>query len=181
MKAICLAVFLMAAPLSVFAANGSGWNLGLALMYQSYKTDSNGTTSESTQTDYDIKFGYLMTSGLYLGVIYDNQTHGGGGSSYPTRTGYGAVVGYHTGNWTFDLDYYLSSTRNSSATTSYTGGTNMQVDIGYDIPLSSSFYLGWQLAYRMYAYNSVTNNGTSSSTDFKMTEIQPLIRLGFNF
>lgn len=186
MKKFILAAMLLV-PMKVFAySSGDAFHFGLSLFQQSVTLDGpnlSSPASTSTQTAYDLKLGYLMSS-IYLGAMYTVDGSSSGGVISPTRTGLGATVGYHSNGWVIDLTYFLSATYKQvgSANDSLTGGSGFGLDVGYNFMLSDNFYLGLELSYKSYSYTKYSSGtGAETSVTNNYSGYRPMMNLGLLF
>lgn len=180
MKRILMSLALSLCATPAFAAmGGSGFHLGLsALKYDvTAKGDAlGGGESKDHRTHLDFKLGYLMSNSFYVGLLHSNFSHNTSTDS-PSRAATGVSVGYHSGGLYFDLNYFATAEYKISGTASYKEGSGFGADFGYNVPMSSSFYLGFQLSYKSLEYKKI--NDVSSTNTF--TELAPMFNLGFYF
>jgi len=157
---------------------GGGWLLGIDFSHISSKAETvtSGVTAsgESSTSIYDVSIGSLMSSGLYLGVLYSTQ------SAKSTDTTTGSAMGVSVGaiadnGFNIIASYILSATDGE-----YKKGSGYQIDLGWRHFLSSSFYLGTKVAVRSVKY---TENETLSSSfeSITYTTTIPYVVLGFGF
>jgi len=158
---------------------GGGWLLGLDFSYLSAKSEvtTSGVTGsgETSSNIYDLSFGSLMSSGLYIGALYSTRSDKDSNSS-TTGNAMGASVGF-IGDSGFNLiaSYILSATDGE-----YKKGSGYQLDLGWRHFLSSSFYMGAKIATRSVKYteNETLAAGFESLT---YTSTIPYVVLGFGF
>lgn len=172
----------LGSSLSHAASGGSGFGVGLS--YFMYNTtidgDNYSSPSESKTSMTDIKLGYLMSNGLYLGVL--NSTNSSdSGSGALTGTALAAAVGYHSGGYIVDLNYYISGTQNLTSTSKLTSGTGIGLDFGYNHMLSTSFYLGVQLSYKSMSYAKAEVSSVEATVKTTVVSTMPMLNLGFMF
>lgn len=161
---------------------GNSWMIGASVAPSSATSDMTNPAavhSSSSSTDLGLKVGYTFGS-LFIGGLYNSYTTSGN-SSYPTMGSMGVSIGYHMGGFFADLGYLMSGTNEIASGVKYTQGTGIQADIGYNMMMSSSFYMGFQLSYLSQAYTTLDTNGATSDTDYKLTKMGPGINLGFMF
>lgn len=172
-----LLVSLMAAP-AMAASSMQGFHVGLSAARndQTFKGDAFTPESRDNRTYADIKFGYLMSNSIYLGVIHSTMSVSTGTDS-PSRSATGLSVGYHGNGLFADLNYFLQSEYKFSSTSAMKEGSGFGLDFGYNIPMSSSFYMGVQLTYKSISYKKI-ESVTSANT---FTEMLPMINAGFYF
>ena len=152
-KLLMVLALVLGSSVSHAASGGSGFGVGLSyFMYNLTLDGDNFTTpSESKNSVMDIKLGYLMSNGLYLGVLSSSATSNDGTGAL-AGTGLAAAVGYHMNGFMVDLNYFLSGTQELSSTSKYTSGSGIGLDFGYNHMLSSSFYLGVELSYKSLSF-----------------------------
>ncbi|HEY8270143.1 MAG TPA: hypothetical protein VIG33_04595 [Pseudobdellovibrionaceae bacterium] len=160
---------------------GSGILLDLNLYYGSVKVDdvNSGVTthqSDSASAIYDIKLGYLMGEGLYLGGIYTSRSESALNASGTSGSATGASLGYMGSGGFFLMGHYLLSATEGA----YKNGTGLQVDLGYKAGVSSGWLVGGELTYRSITYKK---NATLSSAfeAREVTEVLPLVSVGYIF
>lgn len=157
---------------------GSSWLLGIDLSYISAKTEAEASglksTSESTNTLYDLSFGGMLGSNLYVGAMYSTKND----KSLSTSTN-GSAMGASIG-YVFDSGVHLTGTYFLSATDGeYKKGSGYEIDLGWRSFISSSFFVGAKLAMRSLKYTeNETIPGFESVTS---TTTLPYISLGFGF
>lgn len=154
------------------------------LNYSTSSVEQNGGESESNSTTIDLKVGYILPMGLYVGGMYsliDSESCNGGctdtgGNLVGPSVGYFSMMGFYT-----LLTYHIMGERNQGASSKYTGAQGPQVDLGWVFPLSSYFSIGPQISWRSIEFDKFESNGTSTDTDLKATTIEPYISLWFMF
>lgn len=156
-----------------------GFHVGLsALRYDdTTKGDSfGGNEYKNTNMFLDVKVGYQMENKIYLGVLYSSYSQSTN-TETPSRTATGLSAGYHSEGLYADLSYFLTSEYKYSSGSTFKDGSGFGFDFGYNMPLSSAFYLGLQMSYRSYSYKKI--NETTANNSF--TTLQPMFNLGFYF
>lgn len=161
-------------------------------------SDANSTpeSKENEATTYiDLRLGYLMPGGFYLGGIYGIDS-GTGRSESTTTTDtdrsasrLGASVGFVMGGFNLLGHYFLtaqeSDKRSSTVTDKYTEGSGMQLDIGWSFPLTGTILFGPQITWSNMTYKSRerTSGGATTTTtkDYNRTEIRPHLAFWFMF
>ncbi|MBX3019194.1 MAG: outer membrane beta-barrel protein [Bdellovibrionaceae bacterium] len=181
MKRILLGLLVSLLATPAFAASaGSGFHVGLsALKYdEAWSGDAYATGEQKdNRTHFDLKLGYLFSNSVYVGALYSNLSRNTTTDS-PSRTATGLSVGYHAASGLyFDVNYFLQAEYNVGGNTTYKEGSGFGADFGYNIPMSSSFYLGFQLSYKSLTFKKI-NTISSSNTQ---TELAPMFNLGFVF
>lgn len=159
---------------------------GPSFLYTTSTSNNEGTETEQTRMDYDIKLGALLSSSIYVGGIYaqsnfESQT--GSSVTEQTRTSYGASVGYmQPAGWFVIGHYFITSEFERSSTVTDQGGSGFQLDIGYLFDLGSSITLGPQISYKTFTYTE-RDSGTVTTDldDTGYSELRPMVALGVNF
>lgn len=151
-----------------------------AFFYKNYEDKTNSTRNEVTETYYDIKLGYVMTSGLYLGGLYSAMTREINENEVE-RTSYGAGVGYYSNGWFLMGHYVIDSEYETSPGNKHIEGSGFQLDVGHWFNVSSQIYVGPQLTYRSISYDKYQTNSTTVSLEMKSTEFLPYISLALMF
>lgn len=161
---------------------GSGILFDANLFYTSTKaeTTNQGSTNatvnaDSTNAIYDIKLGYLSDSGLYFGGIYTSRSDSLLNQSGSSGSATGASLGYMADSGLFVHAHYLVSAKMGV----YSEGTGYQADFGYKASMGSGWLLGAELTYRSMSYKKSTSN--SNLETYKLTEVLPMISIGFIF
>ncbi len=141
-----------------------------------------GTNSETTETRGDLRLGYVLPMGLYLGGMYSFINSETCGATCTDNSGFlvGPTLGYHSmmGFYTL-LTYHIMGEQGDQ--TKFTGGKGPQVDIGWVFPISTYVSIGPQITWRSIEYDKVEGSGTSIDTDLKRTSIAPYLSLWFMF
>ena len=139
----------------------------------------------------DLRLGYIMPMGLYLGGMYSIQSgivaNRVGIGTDDDRSGHliGPTIGYYSmmGFYLLGTYHITGKTRaeNSGAHVEYTGAKGPQVDVGWVFPLASSFAIGPQVTYTSIEYSEVDTNTASTTTGYKTSDIRPYVTLWFMF
>ena len=154
----------------------SGTLFDMALYYsqtEATATPAAGNSWESSTSIYDIKLGYITEGQIYFGALYnirsDNQisTNANSGSSAGIGLGYFGYNGFNLRAY-YKLNEYYGD---------YKDGTGYQIDLGYAINPTSSFYLGLNISMRNTIYKMNSTIPGFQSWDRK--ETYPFITLGF--
>ncbi len=172
MKKILVVLMTLGISTSAFATT----LFGVSVM--KYQTETEGTTLTSNKSDvmyYDAKLGFA-SEGLYLGGIYSAR-----GMEDNNRTSYGVSVGYHSGGFFIDGNYFIASSIDRGTTT-LQQGSGFGADLGYNWMMSSSFYMGLELSYKSFTYKEVTIASVDIEQENKeKSEMYPMINVGFAF
>ncbi|MCJ8277214.1 MAG: hypothetical protein HRT44_06405 [Bdellovibrionales bacterium] len=148
------------------------------LIYESVDTENNGVSSSSDRLNLDLKFGYVLPMGLYLGGMYNMDQYG----DDLEANSIGATVGYYSMMGFYSLfTYHFMGERDVNATTKYTGAAGPQIDIGWVFPLSSFFAIGPQLSYKSLEFSKIEVGSVETDTNDKRTVIEPSVSLWFMF
>lgn len=139
----------------------------------------------------DLRLGYIMPMGLYLGGMYSIQSGVVANrlsiGTDDDRSGslIGPTIGYYSmmGFYLLGTYHITGKTRaeNSGSHIEYSGGKGPQVDMGWVFPLASSFAIGPQLTYTSIEYSEVDTNTGSATTGYKTSDIRPYVTLWFMF
>ncbi|MDX9731094.1 MAG: hypothetical protein RBT63_04930 [Bdellovibrionales bacterium] len=176
--ALILATVLCLTP-ALSQAKDSGFSLGLSALRFSNEHEGPGFggSSEATVTLLNLKAGYTLASGLYVGGIYDMRTDESGGAK-TDRSGYGVSVGFHRAGWFIDGSYFISSTIEAPGGIKFEDGSGFGVDLGRNFDISSNVYLGLQVSYRSFEYKKLA--GVDQTNKWK-SELTPMINIGLAF
>jgi len=187
MKVMMTVAALLMSSQALARGGGDGFLLGINTMYSTSNDDlgdGDGSTESSIKsTKMDLNLGYQMSSGLYLGLLYINDSFEVSGVK-GTTTGYGPGVGYMKNGWFVHGHYILSAQKDddTSDTSKWTKGTGLQMDLGYSMEISGPFHLGLGLSYRSLEYSTADVAGVEITTNKrKITEMDPKIRFTFLF
>ncbi len=151
-----------------------------SLFYKFYEEGTAGSKTETTETYYDIRLGYGMTSGLYFGGLYSGMTREINNSEF-TRSSYGAGIGYVSDGWFLMGHYIIKSEYEVGSNAKYTDGTGFQGDLGYWFKAFSQLSIGPQITYRTIAYDKLKVGSASAESDFEMKEFLPYVSLALIF
>ncbi len=166
MKHLFMLGLLFAAP--QFAAAES--QFGLSLYKTESKSDGDNISGESKDSFYDLKINTDIGP-VYVGGIYGTRADDNTGSEYGVTLGVRSKSGFFG-----ELHYFLAAEYKSSSN-EFKKGSGLGVDLGYNAMLGSSFYMGFQFAYRTITYKEF-NTATAEN---KITSLKPMINLGFMF
>jgi hypothetical protein len=173
--------FFLAASQANAAREMEGVFFGPSFLYQVDKDqDGNNSSNDSeiVQTNIDLKAGYIMMGGLFLGVTHSTETVDYGTTEL-ARTSYGPSVGVIYNNLALHLTYYMGLEQELGSSNKRTG-SGMQLDLGYYFHLGSSVVLGPQLSYRQFKYDELESGATTTEIDHTHTDIDPMIILAFS-
>ena len=170
-----------------FSFNGS-------LFYQDHVAISENAQTTTGDLDVALSGGYLMGSGLYLGLIYVRdkaETSTATGNNTIIASSYGATLGYmKKGSIALAASYLLNpsseakvTSTNSGQSSSQTlkGGTGTFLEIGFPLAVNSSFCIGPLLAQMNMTYKKVdtTTDGIIVSDSLTGTWSDKWTRLAF--
>ena len=153
----------------------SKFHLGLSGLKYDTKVSGDTWNGKEERLHTDIKLGYVSDSGIYFGAVQSNYSESNSTSS-PNRSSMGVTLGYRNDGWLFDATYFLSSTY-TNGSVKFEDGSGYGIEFGYNFQMSSSFYLGLELATKSLSYKKV--NSVAANNTF--TELMPLFNLGFYF
>jgi hypothetical protein len=163
------------------AAGENGVLVGLGLLKFDQETEGPQIGDNKTSnTYYDLKIGYLVGDGLYLGGIYSVHNEDSGGAEWK-RSLYGVTVGYHNSGWYLDGSYFIDGQLDGGAI-EFKKASGIGVDSGYRSLVSSNFFLGVQGSYKNFTFKEYTASGTTVVVDNKVkSELYPMLTLGVIF
>lgn len=139
--------------------------------YMKYETEQGAVKGKSELSIYNLKLGTTLSSGLYLGAVYDMEE-----INDDERTSLGLGVGYIKNGWNLHLTYFVKS-EFESASTKYEG-TGINLELGHVFSVGS-WGVGPTLSYRTFDYDEV--NGASLSPKLKHNRILPYLTFQFMF
>lgn len=195
-RILLVALFCLLFSDFAIARGGDGAVINIGIYYQSTETiddpsttvlspsTSSASTGKSNTTIYDLNFGYVFTNKTYIGLLTSTRTDGSGSSGTNGSSYLGLSLGYHFNDSSYlHLHYLLNATLGSG---SYTGGKGYGADFGFYLPLSGNAHVGVQLTYRQLTYNMTTyvasgNSIIAENGHHSVTEIYPMLVLGFDF
>jgi len=145
--------------------------------YFTQDDEVDGVTSESELSTYDFKLGYVHSSGLFLGGMYQMSS-----VNDDKATAVGPTLGFkHFSGFYALFTYFLMAEQDSGATTTFTDGMGPQIDVGWMFPLTYMFYIGPQISYRSINYSKADISGASTEVDYTRSNVLPYISLWFRF
>ncbi len=150
------------------------------LSYSSAKTEGAGGTSEGSVFMLDLRAGFVMTNGLFLGGTYAHEGSDTG-TNDTTATSIAPTVGFFNQGFVAMLTYHFMATAEMDPTTDLIEGAGPQIDVGYVLPVTGSFHLGPQLRWRQLDFGKMESSGVKVDVDYKRTSIDPMINLWFMF
>jgi hypothetical protein len=160
-----------------------GFQVGVNVSYETQKMEQGGSTAtESKEMNSDVKLGYQMPSGLYLGLIYVNDATES--SQKTSLNGYGPSVGYSSDVWFIHAHSILSSEFDPIVgdSSKYTKGSGLQIDLGYLFPFGASFRMGFELSHRTLEFKALTTSSVDDTTfNLIQNELRPKICLAWMF
>ncbi len=167
------------------SSDSSVYRFGWSLMRYDHTTKYNGLPATDTQENhFSTKFGYTFSNGFYLGALYESATmfyQATGTPSPEVRVSYGPSLGYYNAGF-FILGSYLSNTTDTLPNGSYySGGSGLEVEVGYNYSVAANFYIGVSLIYNSYSWSQYTQSGVSSNQTNTQTDTYPALGLGFTF
>jgi len=136
--------------------------------------DNTGTPAEFVVAAYDLKLGYLHSSGLYLGGMY---SIGELGDEKNFRAGPTVGFNHYSGFYAL-FTYHLIGEQDTGPGTGYEDGMGPQIDIGWVFPLTAMFHIGPQITWTSIKYDK---DETGTAIDETHTFITPALSLWFKF
>ena len=149
-------------------------------------TEPAATERTSKETRADLKLGYVLPMGLYLGGMYSmiDGEDCTSASNCNEVNGFlvGPSIGYHslTGFYAI-FTYNILGESDLGNNNKLTGAQGPQVDLGWIFPLTSYFGIGPQITYRSIEYDKLETTALTQDTDTKETSIAPYVSLWFMF
>jgi hypothetical protein len=180
MKKLMFFIFSLFLANTVFAS----FVINPSVSYMSRETEMTqpaAASGKQSETRIDVKLGYVLPMGLYLGGMYASTSEKNGtvtdkGSSIGPTIGYFSMMGFYT-----LFTYYIIGQMDSTPPNKFTGGKGPQVDVGWVFPISAYFSIGPQITWRSLEYNKFETAGVSLDSDYKATSIAPYLSLWFMF
>jgi hypothetical protein len=154
----------------------AGTLVDLGLYYsqtQATATPAAGNTWDSTTSIYDFKVGYIDESHIYFGALFSSRHDNQVSATQVSGNGAGVGLGYFGYGGVNLRGYY----RFNDVYGEYKDGSGYQVDLGYAINPTSSFYIGLNLSIRETTFK--TNTSIASFESWVRKETYPFITLGF--
>lgn len=148
-----------------------------AFSYFKFEDEDATGTAETEITNYDIKLGYVHTSGLYLGGMYQKSK-----INEDESFAVGPTLGYnHYSGFYALFTYFILAEQEAGSGNTFTDGMGPQIDLGWVFPINYMFLIGPQISYRSIAYDKFEQGGSSADADFTRSFILPSISLWFRF
>lgn len=195
-----MAMAVLSAPQSYAVGSGGmgDYYFGGSLLYLSDLRARN-SRDEKSRLVYDLRAAYQIYPNVFLGPSYLGEQENTKASGYSSeslnnssksaRTNYGACASYMTDTFNFSFTYFVSSqwdletvTSTSTNRYSYTG-SGFQADLAYKFPVWG-MYVGPQLSYRLYTYDKLSTNGSSSQSitpKLEESSLEPSLTFYFFF
>jgi hypothetical protein len=179
---ISVALAMLVGSNSLAAESGAGVTLFPSFFYSS-STDELTTKTETNNLFLNLRLGYTMSSGLYLGGIYEmeNSESKTTSTAKSEQSAYGASVGY-VSNFYVIGSYFLSAEiKGSGGITSYTTGTGFGADLGYTF-MMGKWGFGPELSYKSITYEKTkAANGRETTLSKKYTSSDIIPYFAFKF
>ena len=192
-----IVIALLGATARAQGGSSGSWFINPALFYSTDVQERN-SKSESKSMLLDVKLGFNVGDGVFVGLAYGIDSSDVGTSGFATatdnyvnkteRTSWGPSVGYFWDSFYGFFTYYYSSTWKSGFASSTTtnnssyDGYGMQADIGFRFPVWG-LIAGPQLSYKIFTYSKLSQNGGESTLTppLKETKLEPYFALWFFF
>lgn len=191
-KFVAVALLLLNAPTAFGQIN-----LGLSTIYLDYESSvlsrdagvDPASRFERTIFPLDINAGYVATNKIYFGLTYHQgsiEEKSGSGALTTVeyeRKAYGPAVGYISDSGLrLMLTYFIhAESKNrinlSNVRTNYEDGSGYQIDVAYGFKAGSNLFVGPNIVYRHFSYDTFVANGTSYDADVKEYETLPTVAL----
>jgi hypothetical protein len=184
---IVVGLIALTLPTLSFAAGESGGvNISPYLMYYQTADKTGSSDSTTSGTLIDLKAGYLLSSGLYLGAAYTTNAYAqtsGNTTTTLNLTAYGLSIGYFYNGFYGIFNYDLSSEYQISNSTKYTSGTGTDFDLGYRFIVGTNVAIGPSVSVKTLTYTKVSTNGTevALTNNYVHGEVYPYVTLWFMF
>ncbi|MEZ0392913.1 MAG: hypothetical protein ACAH59_11905 [Pseudobdellovibrionaceae bacterium] len=181
-RALGFSLVLFLSATSFAASSGSGVlvDLGFLRYHQEVEGPQIGS-SQSTNSFYDWKLGYLPGNDFYFGGMYSQHITDDGRGNETKRTLYGATVGFHRNGWFLDGTYFLDGQQESGSIT-YKKASGFGLDLGYHHMVNSVFFLGIEGSYKSFTFKEFSFGGATTTEDNKVkSEYYPMLILGLLF
>ncbi len=165
------------------APGGGGFAFQLPIEFRTRSESVNGSGATTTQYLNMIpSLGYQYSDTLYFGVNY-RYTNETGSTEYKGGV-YGPTVSFTASNFNLAIAYYVGGSlvkSNAGTDTTYKNGTGPQFSIAYLFPATGSFAWGPEFAYSDIKYSSTETGGSTTSSTYEISGIEPYLGLFFYF
>lgn len=131
---------------------------------------------------YAVRFGYLTSYGLYVGMIY-SQVQNIGDYSF-REASVGNSIGYFYSNASLIVSYFLTSTIDESGAGKIyhrSEGSGLEIDLSLMFPLVWGINIGPMLSYKSLSYNKQEANGSIQGGTYAESSMYPYVGLQFTF
>ena len=139
------------------------------------------SVTETTVSPFELKSGYTWPSGLYIGGnITSLQNVSAAGVD--NISGLALVFGYRFAGFYVDASYYLISQLQNASNYIYRSGSSYGAELGYNVTLTGTFFLGAALAYKSFLWSEAdAPNGTRILQNNTWIDMYPSVNIGFTF
>lgn len=174
-------------------------SVGLSTIYFTYESsvlsrDSGidpAVREERTIFPLDASVGLVNTNKIYLGLTYHQgfyEEKAGAGSlasTESTRVAYGPAIGYMADGMRLVFSYFISAENtfkysSTSNKTIYSDGSGYQFDIGYGFKVGANAFVGPNLIYRTFSYDTLKVASTSNAATISESETLPTVAFWLN-
>jgi hypothetical protein len=191
MKLLCLILVLMGGVSSFAPSAEAQIAFSPTVFYSDFNDKDDNSTSNASSSSknmlIDLRLGFMMLEGIYVGGIYSTEQGSGSSNGVDTlRDGkrYGPSIGLILSDFNFLIHYFVSAdlgTKSGSTQNDYSDGSGLQFDAGWKFMLFDIVGIGPQLTYRNINYKKATqttSTGSSVGTNtYNRSETEP--RLAF--
>lgn len=144
------------------------------------QTDNTNPKQSAKLTLIDLRFGYILDFGLYLGGLYSLQDYDLLAESSDSFLG--PSVGYYYKGLFAVLTYYVYGERDlSQGDIKYTNAVGFQLDLSYSVPVAENILVGPQLTFHNIEFKEAERSGISETTNYKFGGISPYFNVTFLF
>lgn len=151
-----------------------------SVTYMEQKENNNNAESDIKLTVIDLRLGYVMDMGLYLGGLYSVQDHDLLTDS--SDSFFGPSIGYYNSGFSVIGTYYLYGEKDlSNGTGKLSKVSGFQVDLGYAVPITPTVLIGPQLTYFTYEFDEIEVGGFAGPNEYKLSGLHPYFNLTFLF
>ena len=168
--------------LTLFASLAqAGFVFTPSITYMTQDVDDGTTPQDVKLTLIDMRLGYIMDFGLYVGGMYSIQDQDIF-SNDSSDAFFGPSVGYYNSGFFAVATLFIHGEKDfSQGNTKLTNVSGFQVDLSYLTPITDGVFLGPQLTYQSVEFAEAEVAGVSSSTNFSFTSVSPYFSLLFMF
>ena len=161
-----------------YSSGNSGVLFDFGIYYGQSEASANpsvGNEWKDNTSIYDVKLGYIMDGGVYLGAAYSTRTQSTSSVGVSSTTG---NVGAFGGGYFWDNGFNIRGYyRVNESFGEYKSGSGFQGDLGFMLNMSSNFYIGFLVSHRQVTFTE--NKTIAAFNSWTRKETYPFITLGF--